>query len=170
MWPDWLTEARAALIISSASAIFAGMSGVYSRRLAKNDSLKMQRKSPIIELAPQGGGDAPHGWRQWVLIIRSQEAVSVILHDVTATKKGGLILTERTAYKDQRSALGGVVLKNPLPELKTSTLDFRVSPSGTASKPGWHDGDTSHCICLTKHVDGVIDIKVRWSWADGQKR
>lgn len=169
MWPDWLTEARTALIISSASAIFAGMSGFYSRRLAKNDSIKMQRKPPIIEMEPRNGRDTPNGWSQWVLIIRNQEAVSVILHEVAAIKKGGLILTESTAYKSERNGLGGAELKNPLPELKASALDLRVPPSG-ASKSGPHDRDAVRCICLTKNVGGVNDIKVRWSWADGQKR
>jgi hypothetical protein len=170
MWPDWLTEARAALIISSASAIFAGMSGVYSRRLAKNDSLKMQRKSPIIELEDRGAGNTLDGWQEWSLIIRNQEAVSVILHEVTAIKKGGFILTERTAYNDQGNGLGGRALKIPLPELKTSALDYRVSPFSTASRSGGYARDTVYCYCLTKNVQGVSDIKVRWSWADGQKR
>lgn len=164
---SWLTEARAAIAIAVLSAVFSGAQTLYTRRLAKNDTAKMRRKHPALELQRQQ--DDADGWKITVLMVRNFEPVGVRLLQIRSAKRGGRIIHQSdttigdSPYNSERVS--------PYPEKTAIQLGYSIGPVGSIRQ---HQGSTpgaAHTIMTyTKHIETVRDLKLEWEWADGQKR
>jgi len=165
MWPEWLTEARIAILIACASALF-------SWRLARNDTLKMRRKKPSLELQLRKSEYTPEGWAIADLVVRNLDVYSVdvksvstrqttqkLCHSIDAWENGGLSLFLDEAPRK---------IKSVIPSGTVLTFDHRVEPYSTAGAT-----DSSQGIARLEFyafgITNLSDLRLHWAWADGHK-
>lgn len=61
-------------------------------------------------------------------------------------------------------------LKDDLPETREDRIDLTLGPVGSVrTSSGSAPGATLYVHLMTKGIRSVADIKLIWSWADGQK-
>lgn len=169
--PGWLTEARAALIISTVSAIFTGFSVRYARRMALNDSEKMRRKLPIVECSLRPSKDVP-GWQTCNLVVRNLEPVTARLLRIRTRSKKSCLLDPREAMAPKGAAPLPLKYVQAPPEKHIVDGPWTVAPVGTRPSGGLlHIGpdDTAYITLLSKGVRSLKDLHLEWEWGDGHK-
>nr|WP_111299408.1 hypothetical protein [Paracoccus saliphilus] len=170
-WPDWLTEARAAILISLASASFTGLTLVYTRRLAKNDTARMKRKEPIFEIEMSTSSDVPDGWTSLLVTARNLETVSFDLTAISTKRRNQFIIRTSDTYEgNSRNPWIEHKRLEVIPERREVLMGMRVAPAGTPRHPdGITPSAVEHTWLLTKGVNGRGDLVFHWLWSDGKK-
>lgn len=164
---DWITEARLALIISSASAF---MTVFYTRRLARNDSERMKRKGLVFELHPGLINQSAMGWADNVLVVRNLEPIGAIVESIRCRKKKASVHTRESATEDHGTPWSPEISPEAPPKAqREAPIGRRIAPAGSPRRDS-SPGDTLHIWLLTQGVESLKDLDVSWSWADGQKR
>ncbi|NUB43849.1 hypothetical protein GEU84_005600 [Fertoebacter nigrum] len=156
------------------NTVLAVGSVLYARRMAKNDTERMRRKALVFELERSGVNEEAPEWISYYLIVRNLEPIGAKVLTIAAKPKAGRVLSNLDAYGDHPgydAATGRNHLKNPLPDLRRTDLNYRVGPSGSSrSASGASPGDTVYIPFMAKNVMKIGDLSFEWEWADGQKR
>lgn len=160
-----------AILIAIASALFTAGSMIYTRRLAKNDSKRMERKPPIMEWfdTSEQFANAPEGWSPVRLEFRNVEPFNLRLINVKTKTRDGEIISIKDASDPY--------LKVPLtfmPDINGGeilALDQSLEPNGSARTRGnfIFRFDEHKIDVLVRHLSTVADLDLTWEWADGQK-
>ncbi|AGT09330.1 hypothetical protein [Paracoccus aminophilus] len=180
--PDWITEARVALIISIASASFTfwqGWSAHVSARVAKSAQM---RKLPTFEKTEVKESADLDDWRVITITARNHAEVSLQINAVRVTNQNGTIAHYQDAHEPiedprpinfidraRNRAPQARRLRNPLPEHKGLNWAQRLEPSGSKSGSG-RPRDVAKIWILAKNVDSHKDFAFDWIWLDGHER
>lgn len=170
--PEWLTEARVAIIISILSATFTGLALPYTRRLALNDTARMKRKPLVFEKVIRDEASELPGWSRLEITARNLEPVAANIIAIKVKRRRQMILSYDDAFEEEGNIWGErTTVKKELPALTRCVIPRVVNPLGTAQHPrGFTPSDTAYLSAFVKGVDRVSDIEVEWRWADGKKR
>lgn len=152
-----------------AALALAGFNTISQWRMASNDSKRMRRQPPVLELSnPSSHEDFP-GWDACVVTIRNMEGVSVELVRLLARPKSALLIhhlngSEPDKYggRDPSRLRAGVVGQRSL-DLRT-----RLAPMGTSATSQFGSRDTTTIALLTRNIRGARDLRLDWHWSDGQ--
>ncbi|WP_299986613.1 hypothetical protein [uncultured Ruegeria sp.] len=159
---DW------AFLVSSASALFAGLSVLYVRKMAINDGIRMKRKPLVFEVSSQPCTDY-EGWHEARITIRNFEPVSARVRKTTTKARRTRLLPHDAAYIGN-SPHTAVQLEH-LPEDKARRsldLQLAVDPVGHDSMvPG--SGPTKHISIFSTAPVSSTDLSFEWEWVDGAK-
>lgn len=158
-WPwvqGWLTTGAAV-----AAALF-------SWRVMRNDSLRMRRVAPSVELHPtRNATPRVEGWDEYYLVVRNHETVSVTVRGVRIRRwRRGFVVSDHEAASPD--GFGGVQYRAPLPEKRVARLDAVIRPAGSSRAHGSRD-DSMTVLIFVKNVRSVRDLALDWAWLDGQK-
>lgn len=176
-WPAWITEGRVAIGISLVTAVFTG---VYTRRLAINDTNKMKRKEPVLE-ALLADSENFEGWKECRVTVRNLEAVSVDIRSISSVSDGIYIhpISDTVSVRTLRSGRveRKIIPPDKLPKQRIVVAEKRLYPLGDALVT--MDGATIHSLVrsdrmeialITRGVRSSTDLRLDWVWADGQAR
>lgn len=153
-----------AILIAALSATFTGLSLLHSRKLAKNDSLRMKRKSVSWELhSAQSAGNEP--WIGWYLVVRNVEPYSAKVTGARAKPRQGFLLLATDA-QSQEDVYGNPSGFDTTLAGREIIISRQVHPTGTATgMPGVSPVQTIRLF--TQGISSVKDIDLKWEWSDG---
>ena len=164
-----LDKADIALWASVVSAAFSAFSGLYARKMAKNDSERMERRKLVLEIVVTPSTDF-FGWYSVDATVRNLEPVA-------ATLKGVRVKNRRLKLLPQDAGMEGnspssAKKREKLPEHEAAQfIDLERSIQPFGSLPSETSG--GGIVYFWFYVSGngsTKDFELIWEWADGQKQ
>jgi len=164
-------KADLAIAISAASALFTGVGLLYTRKLAKNDTERMKRKTPALEIGWINSESKIPGWEHPSFVVRNLEHVGLMVRGLRA-KRGASVYLDHETRTGEVGDFGERATAETLPEKREALFPqpVKVEPLGTPQSQSGRVGDTLHLWLYTKGVRSSTDLELLWEWADGQKR
>ncbi|MCL4065316.1 hypothetical protein M3484_01835 [Pseudomonas sp. GX19020] len=152
-WPDWLSEARLALIISTMSFLAASVAAFFTWRQSAHAKAALKRKelaiAPYITRKP-----TDDGLRYVRISIRNLEPHEARLTEIRSKKRATLIKMD--PRKHQISSENDFGRERP--------VNIRVMPSPDQAAGGMAVYLIANAELETK------DLEFSWHWVDGTKR
>ncbi|WP_370286974.1 hypothetical protein [Pseudooceanicola nanhaiensis] len=147
------------------------LSAVFTGRIVLNDSKRMRRRPPSLELDHAQDSTKFPGWKSCTIVVCNHERVGLRLLAIEAVSKGAYVVSQADASSDEFGSFGEQIFKQSIPEMRRTRLASKVGPAGeTRSASGFQRGDTVYEHLFTKGVSRSSDIRLVWEWADGQKK
>lgn len=175
----WLQmdKASIALVISAAALAIAGLSAIYTRRLAKNDTARMKRKIPIFEISIAESA-TPDGWRSVRIVSRNLEQVAVNITGAKSRSRKVLLASWSDLNDGRQDSLLAPKPRTGFAGSLNIAIAATLHPHGTKPPPpgsgpqarfAFSAADTATLSLYAKGISKPSDIAVEWFWADGQK-
>lgn len=149
-----------------------GLSGINTFnqwRMRQNDSKRMRRRTPVLELPVPKPHDRFKGWDASTATIRNLEPVGINITGLRARPKKGLLINhvvnsepDRYGGKDPSRLVAGTA------GARFISLNYRLAPVGTTSI-AFGPRDTLTIALLTQRIRGPTDLRLEWEWQDGHK-
>lgn len=173
MWPDWLTEARLALIIAIASASLTGWQAWSGYITARAATAAQRRKDPVFEIDSSVHEQDP-AWVHIGITARNIEPVAVRISGYEYRGRDVLLVNPDALQKDDADPFfHRRLILDESKGFRTLKLSDSIGPGGLQtpiSKAPHVSQPTKYFRLLARGPFERSKFTVLWEWADGVRR